>query len=107
MPTQTTTLEEEEFDDHGDAEDDYEEVRPLSGSYNYNRRQRQASPPAYLREQKIQLKEAVKLAKQAGTAVEYRGKLNRAAVVMRWCANALHKGPCLELPQPELHADHV
>ncbi|KAH7714625.1 integrin alpha pat-2 [Aphelenchoides avenae] len=72
--------EEEEFDDHRAAEDDYEEVRPPSSSYNYNRRQRQASTPADLREHKIQLKEAVKLAQQAGTAVEYRGKLNRAAV---------------------------
>ncbi|KAH7697269.1 integrin alpha pat-2, partial [Aphelenchoides avenae] len=63
--------EEEEFYDYPTAEDDYEEVRPL------NRPQRQASPPAYLQEQKIQLKEAVKLAQQAGTAVEYRGKLNR------------------------------
>jgi hypothetical protein len=61
-------------------------VRAGGGTYNYNRRfnvKRQTpdeNVQRSLRQQKTQMKEAVKMAKDAGTAVEYRGKLNRAAL---------------------------
>lgn len=79
--------EEEEVEEIGDEGDDYTRRKRAAARKKKNnghdepKRSPRADDRRRLREQNDELKRTVKLAKEAGHAVEYKGHLNRAAFV--------------------------
>ena len=76
--------DEEDFADdrHAyDTEDEAEYLRSRHRRDTKHRRQLPDSVRRKLREQRVEMKEAMRLSKEAGGAVEYRGSLNKAELV--------------------------
>lgn len=84
---QRQTQNEDDFEDDREPYDEEDETEYLkrkkrAAKKQKHRRQLPESVRRKLREQKAEMREAIRLAKEANAATEYRGSLNRAELVL-------------------------